>query len=118
MASGVGLRGRKWTGLQLPFKRTRHWTPNLGLAGGDEWFNEDAALKTGAVLVPVDSFAAACAFGPLAVELLTTTGMPMNESMQIRLDPDCFVCLEMPAPPGGRRPDTSVVLAVPFDSER
>ena len=64
-----------------------------GLAGGDERFNEDAALKTGAVLVPVDSFAAACAFGLLAVELFTTTGMRMNESMQIRLDPDCFVCL-------------------------
>ncbi len=66
-----------------------------GLAGGDERFNEDAALKTGAVLVPIDSFAAACAFGLLAVELFTTTGMRMNESMQIRLDPDCFVCLEM-----------------------
>jgi hypothetical protein len=26
--------------------------------------------------------------------------MRMNESMQIRLDADCFVCLEMPAPPG------------------
>jgi hypothetical protein len=73
-----------------------------GLAGGDERFNEDAALKTGAVLVPIDSFAAACAFGLLAVELFTTTGMRMNESMQIRLDPDCFVCLEMPAPPGAQ----------------
>src|SRR6266542_3841976 len=71
-----------------------------GLAGGDERFNEDAALKTGAVLVPVDSFAAACAFGVLAIELCTTTGMRMNESMQVRLDPDCFVCFEMPAPPG------------------
>jgi hypothetical protein len=71
-----------------------------GFEGGDERFNERAALKTGAVLVPVDSFAAACAFGLLAVELFTTTGMRMNEGMQIRLDPDCFLCLEMPAPPG------------------
>ena len=48
----------------------------------------------------MDSFAAASAFGLLAVELFTTTGMRMNEGMQIRLDPDCFVCLELPAPPG------------------
>jgi hypothetical protein len=73
-----------------------------GFEGGDERFNERASLKTGAVLVPVDSFAAACAFGLLAVELFTTTGMRMNEGMQIRLDPDCFVCLEMPAPPGAK----------------
>jgi len=71
-----------------------------GISGGDERFNEDAAIKTGAVLVPIDSFTAACAMGLLAVELFTTTGMRMNECMQVPLDPECFVCLEVPAPPG------------------
>jgi hypothetical protein len=70
-----------------------------GIEGGDERFNEHAAAKTGAVLVPVENLVAACAFGLLAVELFTTTGMRMNEAMQVRLDPDCFICLEMPAPP-------------------
>lgn len=48
----------------------------------------------------VGNLLAAYAFGLLAVELFTTTGMRMNEAMQVRLDPDCFICLEMPAPPG------------------
>jgi hypothetical protein len=118
MASGVGYADENGQVYNCPLNGRVTGLLTWGLAGGDERFNEDAALKTGAVLVPLDSFAAACAFGLLAVELVTTTGMRMNESMQIPLDPDCFVCLEMPAPPGGRRLDTSVALAVPFDSER
>ncbi len=38
----------------------------------------------------------------LSVDVFTTTGMRMNEILQLRLTPDCFVRLQMPAPPGAK----------------
>ena len=71
-------------------------------ANGDSTFLRLAQRKTGAVLIPVESLAAAVTFGLLAIDLFTTTGMRMNELMQVRLADDAFVRLVMPAPPGAR----------------
>lgn len=90
---------------------TRHVAPFLspvpGLlswsrATGESRFNRVAQTKTAGVLIPVDSLWAAATFGVLAIDLFTTTGMRMNEAMQIRLTPEAFVRLVMPAPPGAR----------------
>ena len=68
-------------------------------ATGESRFNRVAQTKTAGVLIPVDSLWAAATFGLLAIDLFTTTGMRMNEAMQIRLTEDAFVRLVMPAPP-------------------
>jgi hypothetical protein len=38
-------------------------------------------------------------FGVLAVDIFTTTAMRMNEALQIRIEPDCFLEVAIPAPP-------------------
>lgn len=60
----------------------------------------EAQARCQGTLVPVESFYAATLFGLLAVELLTTTGMRMNELMQVSLLPECLVRLIDDAPPG------------------
>lgn len=76
--------------------------------GGDSAFISEAQAKAEGVLIPVEPLYAAATFGLLAVDLFTTTGMRMNEAMQIRLTPDCFVRLAMPAPPGAQDPSPRV----------
>jgi hypothetical protein len=78
------------------------------LVGGDAAFISEAQAKAEGVLVPVEPLYAAATFGLLAVDLFTTTGMRMNEAMQICLTPDCFVRLAMPAPPGAKDPTLRV----------
>lgn len=76
--------------------------------GGDAAFVSEAQAKAEGVLVSVEALYAAATFGLLGVDLFTTTGMRMNEAMQIRLTPDCFVRLAMPAPPGAKDPTLRV----------
>jgi hypothetical protein len=70
------------------------------------WPKEDGAFMADAqplaegVLVPVEPLYAAAMFGLLALDLFTTTGMRINEAMQIRMAPDCLKCITQPAPPG------------------
>ena len=99
---------------------TRHVAPFLspvpGLlswsrATGESRFNGVAQSKTDGVLIPVDSLWAAATFGLLAIDLFTTTGMRMNEAMQIRLTDQAFVRLVMPAPPGARDPSPRIRYA-------
>jgi len=61
---------------------------------------QEAQARCRGTLVPVESLYAATTFGLLALELLTTTGMRMNELMQVSLLPECLVRLIDDAPPG------------------
>lgn len=61
---------------------------------------QEAQARCCGTLVPVESLYAATTFGLLALELLTTTGMRMNELMQVSLLPECLVRLIDDAPPG------------------
>ncbi len=61
---------------------------------------QEAQSRCSGTLVPVESLYAATTFGLLALELLTTTGMRMNELMQVSLLPECIVRMIDDAPPG------------------
>jgi integrase len=52
--------------------------------------------------IPVDGLYAGALFGVLAIDIFTTTGMRMNEALQIRIEPDCFLELATPAPTGAQ----------------
>jgi integrase len=78
---------------------------------GDATFMRVAQTKTDGLLIPLDSLLAAATLGLLAVDLFTTTGMRINEAMQIRLTEDAFVRLVMPAPPGARDPSPRIRYA-------
>ena len=58
----------------------------------------EAQTRCHGTLVPLESLYAATTFGLLALELLTTTGMRMNELMQVSLLPACLVRLVDDAP--------------------
>jgi len=52
------------------------------------------------VFVPVEGLYAAAFFGVVALDLFTTTGMRMNEAMQVQLSREGLVKEIRPAPPG------------------
>lgn len=66
----------------------------------DGAFMHDAQPVVRGVLLPVEPLYAAALFGLLALDLFTTTGMRINEAMQIRLAPDCLKRVTQIAPPG------------------
>jgi len=68
-------------------------------ASGAATFLVEAGRRTPGSLFLIEPLYAAALFGLLALEAFTTTGMRINEAMQIRLTKDCLVRLEMPAPP-------------------
>lgn len=76
------------------------------VAGLLQWRQSDGAFMSDAqsvaegVLVPVEPLYAGAVFGLLALDIFTTTGMRINEAMQIRIGPDCLKRIEQPAPPG------------------
>jgi hypothetical protein len=72
--------------------------------GGDGQFLADAHTKTDGVFLPVESLYAAATFGLLSIDLLTSTGMRMNELHQVSLSPDCLIQLIDDAPPGAKDP--------------
>ncbi len=63
-------------------------------------FIGEAQRRTDGTLIPVESFNAATTFGLLALELLTTTGMRINELMQVSLLPECIIRMVDDPPPG------------------
>ncbi len=65
-----------------------------------EIFIARAQQRTNAILLPVESFYAATLFGLLALELFTTTGMRINELMQVNLLPECIIRMVDDPPPG------------------
>lgn len=67
---------------------------------GTSEFMHAAQKRAEGLLIPVTPLRIAAAFGLLAAELFTTTGMRINELLQIRLEPQHLVRLVMPAPPG------------------
>ena len=74
---------------------------------GESAFMRKAQTKTQGILIPVEPFYAAATFGLLALDIFTTTGMRINEAMQIRLGDDCFVRLKLPVPPGAKKQSPS-----------
>ncbi len=75
--------------------------PDSGAAGrGSSTFIKVAQKHTNRILVPVESLYAATTFGLLALELLTTTGMRVNELMQVSLLPECIIRMVDDPPPG------------------
>lgn len=66
----------------------------------DGAFMYDAQSLAEGVLIPVEPLYAAAMFGLLALDLFTTTGMRLNEAMQIRMAPDCLKRVTQPALPG------------------
>jgi len=67
---------------------------------GTNQFHRFARLVAAGTLLPIDEAYAAAAFGLLALDLFTTTGMRMNELLQIRISREGFVRTETLAPPG------------------
>lgn len=66
----------------------------------DGSFMNDAQRVAQGVLIPLEPLYAAAMFGLLALDIFTTTGMRINEAMQIRLAPDCLKHVTQPAAPG------------------
>lgn len=75
---------------------------NWSKEDGTDQFVRLARKKTGSLFLPIEALYAAATFGVLSVDVFTTTGMRMNEILQLQLTPDCFVRLQMPAPPGAK----------------
>ncbi|TPG70361.1 site-specific integrase [Brevibacillus laterosporus] len=78
------------------------------IAGLLQWPLNDARFMYHAqrvaegTLIPVEPLYAAAMFGLLAVDIFTTTGMRINEAMQIRMSPDCIKRVTQSAPPGAK----------------
>jgi hypothetical protein len=66
---------------------------------GDATFTRHGAAE-GHCWIPIEGLYAGALFGVLAVDVFTTTGMRMNEALQIRIEKDCFLELTVPAPQG------------------
>jgi hypothetical protein len=79
-----------------------------------------AQRKLGGLLIPISELYVSAGFGLLAVDLFTTTGIRLNEALQISLDKECFVRLEIPVPPGAisRTPTVRYTLRVVPKGER
>src|SRR5712692_3232754 len=65
-------------------------------------FISGAQQRTDRTLIPVESLYATTTFGLLALELLTTTGMRINELQQVSLLPECIIRMVDDAPPGAK----------------
>ncbi len=85
-----------------PFDTHAPGVLNWSREDGTDHFVRQARKKTGSLFLPIEALYAAATFGVLSVDVFTTTGMRMNEILQLRLTSDCFVRLQMPAPPGAK----------------
>ncbi|ASJ54151.1 hypothetical protein BP422_11695 [Brevibacillus formosus] len=65
----------------------------------DGGFTADAQHIADGVLMLVEPLYSAALFGLFAVDIFTTTGMRINEAMQIRPASDCLVRIQLLAPP-------------------
>lgn len=86
--------------ILCPFKTHEGGVLTDGLHAGHVCFIYRAAARTGCLLFRVEPFYKAAAFGLLAINVITTTGMRINELMQLRVDQECLAVVSMPAPPG------------------
>ncbi len=95
--------------------------PDSGTDGhGYATFVTEAGRRTDGILVSVESLYAATLFGLLALELFTTTGMRMNELMQVSLLPQCLIRMVDDPPPGStdRTPRVRYILRLLPKGER
>jgi hypothetical protein len=104
----------------LPFNTMHLGLLNWVTEGGEKDFIMFAQRRARGTLIPVESTYAAVAFGLAALDLFTTTGMRINEAMQIKLTQDCLVRTTMPPPPGARdqSPRTRYLLRLIPKGER
>jgi hypothetical protein len=114
----LGYAGQRLVNLELAQKR-QDWLKTWGYgekngtersapfkvsnAGVLSWSFPDAVymgqvqLRTQSVFIPVEAFYVAALFGLLAIELFTTTGMRINELLQICLTKEAFTRVEIAA---------------------
>ncbi len=78
------------------------WSDGSRKGGGIGLFMSETQKRAEGVLVPVEALYAAAMFGLLAIDTLTSTGLRINELMQLRLSRDCIVQLEENAPVGAK----------------
>ena len=76
------------------------WPETASGGRGSGNFMCEAQKHTDGILPPLESLYAATTFGLLALELLTTTGMRINELMQVSLLPESIIRLVDDPPPG------------------
>jgi len=103
-----------------PFYSKHPGLLNWATEGGGKEFMTYAQQRARGTIIPVESMYAAVTFGLAALDLFTTTGMRINEAMQITLTPDCLVRTTMPPPPGARdqSPRTRYLLRLIPKGER
>ncbi|MEP0868821.1 hypothetical protein NDA01_03295 [Trichocoleus desertorum AS-A10] len=121
----IGQAGQRLFNQELAEKR-QSWLRNWGYGEEDSdkrsapfkvsvsevlnWSHKDAVfiaqaqIKAKGVFIPVEAFYVAAVFGLLAVELFTTTGMRINELLQVRLSKDAFTRVEIPPTAAGQPP--------------
>ena len=78
------------------------WADDTSTGRSNCRFMAEAQKRVKGIFVPVSEFLAAATFGLLGLDLLTTTGMRMNELMQLNLSPDCIIRLVDAPPPASR----------------
>jgi hypothetical protein len=69
------------------------------------------------VFVPAEGLYAAAFFGLVALDLFTTTGMRMNEAMQVQLSREGLVKEIRPAPPGAQDQTPRVRWVARFEQQ-
>lgn len=67
---------------------------------GSSKFMSEAQRRTKGTLIPVEPLYAAATFGLLSLDILTSTGMRVNELMQVKVSRECIVRLVDDPPPG------------------
>jgi hypothetical protein len=81
-----------------------NWSDSGGKSAGSSHFVASAQRHMKGTLIPVESLYAATTLGLLALELLTTTGMRINELMQVSLSPESLIRMVDDPPPGASDP--------------
>lgn len=69
---------------------------------GDASFMARAQHRADGLLIPLEPLYAATTFGLLALDMFTTTGMRLNELLQVRVSKDCLVRQVDGPPPGAK----------------
>lgn len=88
------------TAFNVPTSDLLYWRENA--------FMQSAQGYSAGLLIPIEQLYRASAFGVLAIDLFTTTGIRLNEAMQISLDQECLVRLVLPVPPGAKQKKPSI----------
>lgn len=79
------------------------WPDEKKSSGGSlGQFMDEAQKRTTGALIPVETLYAAATFGLLSIDLVTSTGMRLNELQQVSLSPQCLIRLVDEPPPGAK----------------